>query len=196
MTYKFIEYKENMKDIKSEENEFCIPEINHKKNKFLEDKILAENNIKLKRIKKEEEFKRNNHSINAKVGPFKSSFIIKYLLIMYLLNPITSKNLLIFNKVYLSKINLKIKGTFYSEIYNSSFTPKPDDIYINRIQQIDKKSGYYFNETENDIELIWNTKLTLCNSMFYGCSNISEIDLPYWINYLNLIIFLSSKHLF
>jgi len=61
------------------------------------------------------------------------------------------------NKIEI-KINLSQNQSIYSSIYNPSFQNKPTQILINDVEQIEKKSEYYFNETNNNITLIWNNE--------------------------------------
>ena len=100
--------------------------------------------------------------------------IIRYIILLHLLIETFSKNqyqLFISN---ISKTNLKIKGTGYIKIYNYN---KPDEVYINGNKQYVIQSSYYFSQFNNSIELIWNNELINCYRMFYGCSNIYEMDL-------------------
>ena len=50
-------------------------------------------------------------------------------------------------------------------------------IYINGIKQPTINYSYYLNETDNFIDLIWNNSINYCGYMFYGCKDITEIDL-------------------
>ena len=49
--------------------------------------------------------------------------------------------------------------------------------FINGEKQDNLKYSYYFNQSDNIIELIWNRKLTSTKNMFYKCSDIIELDL-------------------
>ena len=79
------------------------------------------------------------------------------------------------------KINLSKNQSIYSYIYNPTFQNKPDQILINGVDKKDDNSGYhYFNETNNNITLIWyntwyNTFKNL-SFLFDGCTDITEID--------------------
>ena len=114
-------------------------------------------------------FKNNKNIIYKRIMA-----IIRYIILLHLLIETFSKNqyqLFISN---ISKINLKIKGTGYIKIYNYN---KPDEVYINGNKQYVIQSSYYFSQFNNSIELIWNNELINCYRMFYGCSNIYEMDL-------------------
>ena len=82
-----------------------------------------------------------------------------------------------------SKITLKIKGIGYNDILHNgteycfkSFN-NIIQININGKQQDIISYRYYFNQTDNVVELIFDDRLTNCQYMFYSCCNITEIDL-------------------
>ena len=81
-----------------------------------------------------------------------------------------------------SNITLKIKGIGTKNIlgYNSphNFSSKyyPDEIYINGIKQNVINYSYYFNLSDNLVELIWNNTIKSLQNMFCGCTDITEID--------------------
>ena len=93
---------------------------------------------------------------------------------MFLLIKALSKNNYELFKLNLSTIKFKIKGTGNIKIY---YNYKPDEIYINGNKQYVIQNSYYFKEFDNFIELIWYSELNSCDYMFYGCSNIYEMDL-------------------
>ena len=88
-----------------------------------------------------------------------------------------------------SNITLKIKGIgernilgktnkdvqFKTELY-------PKEIYINGKLQNDISYKYHFNQTENIVELVWDEYITNTVGMFYGCSDITEIDLSNFLS--------------
>jgi surface protein len=55
----------------------------------------------------------------------------------------------------------------------------PDEIYINGIKQTEIKSKYYFNESKNEIRLIWETNINTDFCFFRAYPDISEINLTY-----------------
>ena len=79
-----------------------------------------------------------------------------------------------------SNITLKIKGIGNKNIFsdNTEFSSiyYPREIYINGEKQIEIKTRYYFNLTENIVELIWNNIINSSQHMFSICSSITEID--------------------
>ena len=79
---------------------------------------------------------------------------------------------------YISSITLtiNIKGTLNIFNYQNSDIKNLDKVIINGINYTDVKDGYYSKEKNNIIELIWKKKITSCNSMFSGCSNILTMD--------------------
>ena len=82
-----------------------------------------------------------------------------------------------------SKITLKIKGIGEHFIFGNDAYSKfesiyyPNEIYINGNKESKINYKYYFNQTENFVELIWNESINNCKNMFYKCSNITEINL-------------------
>ena len=111
-------------------------------------------------------------------------FILLYNIII-VINLITSIISLKINQInlYSSYITIKIKGIGISNIFyrnyrdHSSYFVPPDEVIINSISQIEVKSDYYFNETENEIKLSWNKEINSTHILFMHCSNITEIDL-------------------
>ena len=83
----------------------------------------------------------------------------------------------------LYSIKLKIKGIGYNNIFGKegdlAFKTQyyPNDIIINGINQTEKTNIYYFNKTDNLVELYWNNKIRETWNMFRRCYNITEIDL-------------------
>ena len=104
--------------------------------------------------------------------------IFKLLLVISLFNQIIPNNHLYLLISKLSNITLKIKGPGNGKIFNSAFGSLPNKIYINGKEQKDIKREYYFNQTENKVELVWDNKIQNCQFMFRDCSNIFEIYFP------------------
>ena len=81
----------------------------------------------------------------------------------------------------ISNITLKIKGKGYNKIFSSyeGFQNYyyPSEIYINGNKQNNINHTYYFNDTHNYVELIWNNEINNSDYIFYKCLNITEIDL-------------------
>ena len=86
-----------------------------------------------------------------------------------------------------SYIELTIPGPGMSKIFYekgnkdcpSSIT-FPDEIYINDIEQSEKNSEYYFNNSVNIVKLVYNTNLQFMSCMFLSCSNITKIDFSHF----------------
>ena len=76
-------------------------------------------------------------------------------------------------------INLKIKGTSTKKIFSShsEFINHPDEVYINGYKKNGVTYSYYLNQTDNFIELVWDNLINSSAFMFYGCTDITEIDL-------------------
>ena len=93
--------------------------------------------------------------------------ITSYLIIIALIIPIASKgyqNKIAQNK--LSYITLKINGTgdikvFYEYDQTCNFYTPPEEVYINGINQNYINFSYNFNESINEVKLIWNDLLIL-----------------------------------
>ena len=83
-----------------------------------------------------------------------------------------------------SNITLKIKGIGERNILGKTFKTElyPKEIYINGKLQNDISYKYHFNQTENIVELVWDEYITNTVGMFYGCSDITEIDLSNFLS--------------
>ena len=79
-----------------------------------------------------------------------------------------------------ANITLRIKGNQEQNLFNINFNKSnyPYEIRINGINQNIIKYSYYFNNTDNYVELIWNHNKINCNNMFKSCSSIYEINFP------------------
>ena len=71
--------------------------------------------------------------------------------------------------------NVYILGN--KDALSEPFYPDPDEIHINGINQSEIKSNYYFNDTVNNIKLIWKQAINTTKGLFYDCAFITEIDL-------------------
>ena len=82
-----------------------------------------------------------------------------------------------------SKITLKIKGIGYHSLfcneikYNFSKINYLKNVIINGKTQNEITYEYYFDQTNNNVELIWDNNINNCGYMFRNCSAITEIDL-------------------
>ena len=81
------------------------------------------------------------------------------------------------------KVNQKGSIAIYSDfneeiclfMYDNQ-APAPKEIYINGVNQSTIKYKYDFNETENEVKLIFHENIDNTICMFYKCSNITEIN--------------------
>ena len=109
--------------------------------------------------------------------------ITKLIIIMNLLIQILSFKKLYLIKFNFSKITLKIKGTGYKDVFckttfNFGKDYYPNLIYINGDFQNIINHTYNFIQSDNNfVELIWNKNVYNCRFMFFGCSDITYIDL-------------------
>ena len=98
----------------------------------------------------------------------------------FIIHILPINNYLIF-QLSISNITLKIKGKGYNKIFSSyeGFQNYyyPSEIYINGNKQKNINHTYYFNDTHNYVELIWNNGINNSDYIFYKCLNITEIDL-------------------
>ena len=72
------------------------------------------------------------------------------------------------------RIILKTNVTGYVQIISENFNNPPDEVIINGNNYTPQK-GYYLNDSESEIKLIWNSEITDISKMFQCCSNITEI---------------------
>ena len=110
-------------------------------------------------------------------------FLVKTFMIINIFRWIKGNKLFSYNYQY-SKISLKIKGVGENNIlgnktktnYTFEKINYPDEVKINGIKQDIIYYKYYFNLTNNTVELTWNNSLNNCDYMFYECINITEIN--------------------
>ena len=87
--------------------------------------------------------------------------IIKYLIIINLF--CETKNMFRYCFFQNSKITLKVRGIGESAII-SSFDNNIDKIYINSNEQENKTSKYFFNQSENLVEIFFKDSINLINT--------------------------------
>ena len=126
------------------------------------------------KYKKKFSIRNKNHSRNL-------IKMIKYILLLNLLCNILANNKVNSIEYNSYSITLKIKGIGNKQIFSSDtsyFKSEyyPNEISINGYKQSIITHTYLFNQTNNYIELKWNDLISSCNCMFYGCSDITEID--------------------
>ena len=107
--------------------------------------------------------------------------IFNLLIIMDLIIQILSNQANNLIEFRFSNITLKIGGIgeknifcFDSTLYRIKYYP--DEIYINREKQNNVNYRYYFNQTENVVELVWYNHINDSQNMFNECPDITEID--------------------
>jgi len=102
---------------------------------------------------------------------------MKYFLLMFLIlfQIILELNFL-FPKEFsnVCEIKIKIKGKGRQYILGDSRSP--DNIYLGDEKNERITGVINLTENENTIILSWNSTFQNCHRMFYGCSNITEID--------------------
>ena len=109
-------------------------------------------------------------------------YLIQFIIISILYQIKSNINFDLFH-YQVSKITLKIKGIGDSYILgnetNYTFTGFKNlkEVYINGLKQNTIDYLYYFNQSDNLVELIWDDDINSCVFMFRKCSNITEIDL-------------------
>ena len=143
-----------------------------------ENKIKKHNNNKTK----EYQLKKEN---NKKHIITKNNVIINIIKIIIINIFCKIKSNIIFDLFYVqysSKITLKVKGIGDINILgniNNQFEGIRylKEVHINGIRQNQIKRSYSFGQTDNIVELIWDDNLDSCESMFWQCKEITEINL-------------------
>ena len=115
-------------------------------------------------------FKFKNKTIYS--NKLKNILIFKLLLFIELIKIIISSNKLFALTINSFEIILKVKGPGTNKVYEEII---PNKIIINGNEQSSLNKYYYMNQTDNNVELIWNSDITNCEYMFDGCINITEI---------------------
>ena len=84
------------------------------------------------------------------------------------------------NKYNYANITLKLKGKGIKNILSYRFDRRyyPYKVIINKVRQDMPNYNYYFNCSENYIELFWDNNNINCNDMFRECYSIYEIHFP------------------
>ena len=116
-------------------------------------------------------------------------FIIFFIVNNLVISIISINKGYIFLKANNSFITLKIKGPGIQSIYYydseicheewkvKSFEFIPNEIYINSNKQNNISFQYYFNNSINNVVLLWYNNLNSLNCLFRECKNIIDIDL-------------------
>ena len=137
--------------------------------------ILIKRILNEQKIKDKINIKQSNDSNISKIIlniNFIEVFIIKLLIIVDLVNQTKSKDID-------SKIFLKVKGIGENTIlgnkkdFNFKGINHLKYVYINEKQENSIEYKYYFIQTDNSVELIFDNDLNDCERMFYKCFNIT-----------------------
>ena len=126
----------------------------------------------------------NDNTKSKHYSKIKISFIfMNYILLVNFFDIIFSKNILFFIQFSSSnKITLKVNESGTRMIFSSEtnyFDTKyyPDEVKINGITQNIVNHTYFFEKSDNNVELIWNNPIDKCSNMFRSCRDINEVDL-------------------
>ena len=143
---------------------------------------------RIKKIMKYNKYKFSK-GINTKKKNIRNIiYFSKFLILINLFIQILPINKHVLFEFNFSNITLQIKGPGIKNIFcsnrNNFITDYyPNIIYINSNRMPNVSYSYYFNQTNNTVELIWNHN-NISNSiyMFEGCNNITEIDMSHFDN--------------
>ena len=153
------------------------------------------NNKIIQNDEKEEEGLRNKYCIDKKYSPkiLNNSRLNYYLrkkfqfynekisiiIIVFLIQIISNKNMLLVSFYLSNEIILKIRGTGTKKILSDSFSSAnyPQSISINGESKTYINNQYNFIQDENIVILTWGNLITSCAEMFKDCNDIIEMDL-------------------
>ena len=109
----------------------------------------------------------------------KNIILFKLLIIIGLFAHGFSINIFQLIKFHLSSIKLKIKGIGEKNAFSSRYQKQywPNKVYINDIQKEKVNYSYFFIQSDNTVELIWNDDIKYFGHMFANCFDITEVDL-------------------
>ena len=153
------------------------------KNNYIKKK--KENLCTALKIKKNKNDKKTNLIKELKITKFAQP-IKKMNLLISILVIINSFLLILANEYYemgkytfLNEITIKLSGSEIQNILNENYSYKPDEIYIEGISYSIDEQNRIMNLTKDEanITMKWDYTLTNCTCMFYGLSNLKEIDL-------------------
>ena len=144
---------------------------------------LKEKFFKYKTVKKNDNimgtFKtlRTNINYQVLIEPYIIRFLLIYFIIMIKIKVATSLRNKKLNK--LNEITIKIIGTGEQSILSSTFSPQPSKILVNgELTNIVSQNKINILEGDiNNITMKWNDKISNCQSMFNGLTNLKEVDL-------------------
>ena len=167
-----MENKDNIDD----KNAF--KKISHLTKKKRANKIFTINNSENKTIKK-------NNRINKNKTKIKISIFLKKICLIFLIFQLFHQTNL--NDLKIANITLKVKGPGIRKILgytdsDNTLNPScyPNEIYINGEKKVPVTHSYDFNQTNNTVKLFWDHTIAKTTYLFYGCSDITEIDLSHF----------------
>ena len=119
---------------------------------------------------------------NIKIRNYKIINLIKFIIINIFCQIKHNIQLKLNSFHYSSKITLKIKGKGDKNIFGTGFmhsffeSDYPKEVKINGNKQERTGRMWHFDQDYNFVELIWDTNIKDCRSMFYECSYIIDIN--------------------
>ena len=119
---------------------------------------------------------------NIKIRNYKIINLIKFIIINIFCQIKHNIQLKLNSFHYSSKITLKIKGKGDKNIFGTGFMHSffesyyPKEVKINGNKQERTGRKWHFDQDYNFVELIWDTNIKDCRSMFYECSYIIDIN--------------------
>ena len=85
--------------------------------------------------------------------------------------------ILLVSKVNSNRVKLKVNKIGSIQLLNTTYVQKPEEFRIRDEIKAENGNTIIIDNIDDEIELIWNNKLTMCDSMFRGMREITEIDL-------------------
>ena len=129
-------------------------------------------------LTKKEKGKYNN---NGFLKIFRNKKSIKYILIINIINQMSSKinyhgNILLNSSEIILKINKTGMNNILNYNWNNNGHPCPSSIYLNdNLQNLADCTKINIDTLESTDKLVWNNPLNSIICLFCGCSNITEI---------------------
>ena len=139
--------------------------------------LIKTNKIKNKLYNKEKNKDTNKEKIKSFYRVFDFSDFIILLLISTILS-LSYQNSILYEY---SAITLKVIGGLNQKIFNGDgqFFTKPDEVWIDGLKKDNVQNNYEISSTQI-ITLKWTNEIEGCDSMFWGCDKITEINFVYF----------------
>ena len=113
-------------------------------------------------------FKSDNKHFKNKIQLINRKYIFEWLIFINLFIVILSIQKFLFLESKISNITLKMRGIGYKKIFRNTTNFKeidyPNEVYINGEKQNTLNYTYYFNQTDNIVELFWNKLIDIFSS--------------------------------